>query len=80
MAGVLGRSIMYGQGSDEAGMLDRSHGNGSDPKQDKRKTENARRKAVGTLRATRRLERNKLKKKAEPRDDKAQDDDRDTGS
>ena len=61
-------------------MLNRGYSYCYCPKQDKQKSENARHKSVASWRATRRLEGNKLKEEAEPRDYEAQDDDRDTGS
>src|SRR6185436_12610808 len=61
-------------------MLNRGHGNCGSPQQYKRETENARRKGVGSRRATSRLKSNELIEQSESRDNKTQDDDRDTGS
>ncbi len=51
-------------------MLNGGDGNCNGPNQDKRKTENSRRKRIGSRRSTRRFEGNKLKEEAEPRDNK----------
>lgn len=71
---------MLGKRSDKAAMLNRGHRNCSGPEQDERETEDARRKGLRSRRATRRLEGNKVKEEAEPRNDKPEADDRDTGS
>ena len=71
---------MLGKRSDESAMLYRGHCNCSRPDQDERETEDLRRKGLGSRRARRRLQGNKVKEEAEPRNNKPETDDRDSGS